>query len=132
MAILAKAFPEWTLNICVCSCAFAVVTIFTFSPSLLISNLSLLFPLFNYNLLPVVICFFSPLQLFDLLALTLPTLPSIPPPPGLYCTNCVVWRSSPDQIPTAMATIRHLEPNPGPLGIHPVSQISSSENKPTP
>lgn len=52
------------------------------------------------------------------------------PPSGLYCTNCAVQRSPPDQIPTAMATLRHLEPDPGSMGVHPVSKGSSKENLP--
>ncbi|XP_073332372.1 thromboxane A2 receptor isoform X2 [Pagrus major] len=43
----------------------------------------------------------------------------------LYCTNCAIQKSAPSQIPTAVATLRHLEPDPGPVGIHPVSQGSS-------
>uniref|UniRef100_UPI0037E73850 thromboxane A2 receptor isoform X2 n=1 Tax=Semicossyphus pulcher TaxID=241346 RepID=UPI0037E73850 len=41
---------------------------------------------------------------------------------SLYRENCAVRRSSPDQIPTAMDTLRHLEPDPGSVGLHPVSQ----------
>ncbi|XP_060889818.1 thromboxane A2 receptor isoform X2 [Labrus mixtus] len=44
---------------------------------------------------------------------------------SLYCTNCAVQSSSSDQIPTAVATLRHLEPDPGSLGIHPVPQGGS-------
>ncbi|XP_028443856.1 thromboxane A2 receptor isoform X2 [Perca flavescens] len=44
---------------------------------------------------------------------------------NLYCTNCAIRTSPPDQIPPAMATLCHLEPNPGSVGIHPVPKISS-------
>lgn len=116
----------------------------------------------NYNLLSDIICFFTPLQLFDLLSLNLSShlisslshpssiisflsllllsffsvsvliLILISPPPGLHCTNCAVRRSSPGQIPATVATLCHLEPDPGSVGIHPVSQVSSSENLPPP
>ncbi|XP_031163312.1 thromboxane A2 receptor isoform X3 [Sander lucioperca] len=44
---------------------------------------------------------------------------------NLYCTNCAIRKSPPDQIPPAMATLCHLEPDPGSVGIHPVPEISS-------
>ncbi|XP_062280559.1 thromboxane A2 receptor-like isoform X2 [Scomber scombrus] len=51
---------------------------------------------------------------------------------SLHCKNCAVQRSCPDQTPAAMDALRNLEPDPGPLGIHPVSQGSSPENLPPP
>ncbi|XP_034440047.1 thromboxane A2 receptor isoform X3 [Hippoglossus hippoglossus] len=51
---------------------------------------------------------------------------------NLYCTNCAVWSSTPGQIPTAVAALRHRKPDPGSLGLHPVSQGGSQENLPPP
>lgn len=48
----------------------------------------------------------------------------------LYCKNCAVWESPPDQISSPMDTICHLEPDPWSMGIHPVSQGCSQENLP--
>ncbi|XP_028300344.1 thromboxane A2 receptor isoform X2 [Gouania willdenowi] len=41
---------------------------------------------------------------------------------SLYCSHWAVWRSTSNQIPPGVDTPCHLEPDPGPVGVHPVSQ----------
>ncbi|XP_029356089.1 thromboxane A2 receptor isoform X2 [Echeneis naucrates] len=48
----------------------------------------------------------------------------------LHCTDCAVRGRPPGPIPPAVAAFRHLEPDPGPVGVHPVSQVSPEENQP--
>uniref|UniRef100_A0A3P8WDR5 Thromboxane A2 receptor n=1 Tax=Cynoglossus semilaevis TaxID=244447 RepID=A0A3P8WDR5_CYNSE len=38
-----------------------------------------------------------------------------------YCANCAFWSQTPSQKPFAGAAFCHWEPDPGPLGLHPLS-----------
>lgn len=96
--------------------------------------LILAFPLFSTIFL---INLISLLQLFDFLS-SHPISPHPSNTPvlhplwitGLYRTNCAIRWSAPNQIPAAVDTLRNLEPDPGPVGIHPVSPGSTQENLP--
>lgn len=111
-----QPFPSLSVLICVFPWNYLTSSLYTSSfisshviPPQLLS--SIIFPLFASSFLH--------------LSVTIHIPTSIPPPPGLYCTNCAVQKSSPGEIPTTMAPLCHLEPDPGSLGIHLVPQVSS-------
>lgn len=48
----------------------------------------------------------------------------IPPHPGLYCSNCVLQRYSRGQETAAVPPLCHLQPDPRPMGLHPIPEGS--------